>query len=208
MRLGWFLRSRSLFDTKSILARAIEVCRNPEACFWFRLWCQNNGALNCSSRSNVVVLLNCGSQVNTCVSYANLRLSLSLSLSLFLSSSLCLFVSYLFRVGHSTDKCSLLQENLLGSWIHIFVFVYHCNSRICRIHFIFVYIVRSILSFRTKVKCVLKVQIESAVEQWTRSTEKNLLRVPFPFRLDAYQFAPLVIVRFHEPCGLCVEREI
>ena len=26
----------------------------------------------------------------------------------------CLFVSYLFRVGHSTDMCSLLQENLLG----------------------------------------------------------------------------------------------
>ena len=27
----------------------------------------------------------------------------------------CLFVSYLFRVGHSTDMCSLLQENLLLS---------------------------------------------------------------------------------------------
>ena len=26
----------------------------------------------------------------------------------------CLFVSYLFRVGHSTDMCSLLKENLLG----------------------------------------------------------------------------------------------
>ena len=26
----------------------------------------------------------------------------------------CLFVSYLFRVGHSTDMYSLLQENLLG----------------------------------------------------------------------------------------------
>ena len=26
----------------------------------------------------------------------------------------CLFVSYLFRVRHSTDMCSLLQENLLG----------------------------------------------------------------------------------------------
>ena len=25
----------------------------------------------------------------------------------------CLFVSYLFRAGHSTDMCSLLQENLL-----------------------------------------------------------------------------------------------
>ena len=26
----------------------------------------------------------------------------------------CLFVSYSFRVGHSTDMCSLLQENPLG----------------------------------------------------------------------------------------------
>ena len=39
----------------------------------------------------------------------------------------CLFVSYLFRVGHSTDMCSLLQENLLGgkkesvsrSYVHV-----------------------------------------------------------------------------------------
>ena len=100
----------------------------------------NNGALNCSTGSNVVVLLNCGSQVNTRVSYANLLLSLSLSF--FLSSSLFVLK-------------------------FIFVFVY-CNSRICRIHFIFVYFVRS--GFRTKVKCVLKVQIESAVEQCTRST--------------------------------------
>ena len=32
----------------------------------------------------------------------------------FRSFFVCLFVSYLFRVGHSTDMCSLLQENLLG----------------------------------------------------------------------------------------------
>ena len=32
----------------------------------------------------------------------------------FQSLFVCLFVSYLFRVGHSTDMCSLLQENLLG----------------------------------------------------------------------------------------------
>ena len=39
----------------------------------------------------------------------------------------CLFVSYLFRVGHSTDMYSLLQENLLGgkkesvsrSYVHV-----------------------------------------------------------------------------------------
>ena len=39
----------------------------------------------------------------------------------------CLFVSYLFRGGHSTDMCSLLQENLLGgkkesvsrSYVHV-----------------------------------------------------------------------------------------
>ena len=39
----------------------------------------------------------------------------------------CLFVSYLFRVGHSTDMCGLLQENLLGgkkesvsrSYVHV-----------------------------------------------------------------------------------------
>ena len=75
--------------------------------------------------------------------YFSLSLSLSLSLSSSSSSSLCVLgLMYLY-------------------------FVYHCNSRICRIHFICVYFVRS--GFRTKVKCVLKVQIESAVEQCTRS---------------------------------------
>ena len=83
--------------------------------FLIQIVLSKNGALNCSTGSNVVVLLNCGSQVNTRVSYANLLLSLSLSLS---SLSLSLLLSLCSRI------------------YGIFVVVYHCNSRIC---FIFVY---------------------------------------------------------------------
>ena len=74
--------------------------------FLIQIVLSNNGALNsnCSTGSNVVVLLNCGSQVNTRVSYADLLLSLSLSLSLsppppppplfvFLDSYICICLS-------------------------------------------------------------------------------------------------------------------
>ena len=45
--------------------------------------------------------------------FSQLKLS-SDHVSSFLYLFVCLFVSYLFRVGHSTDMFSLLQENLLG----------------------------------------------------------------------------------------------
>ena len=87
MRFGCFLRSRSLFDSKSILARAIEVCRNPEECFWFRLCYQITVRWTAAPGRMLLSCLNCGSQVNPGVSYVYLLLSpLSLSLSLSLSS--------------------------------------------------------------------------------------------------------------------------
>ena len=57
----------------------------------------NNGALNCSTESNVVVLLNCGSQVNSCFlcQFTSLSLSLSFSppLSVLLDSYICICLS-------------------------------------------------------------------------------------------------------------------
>ena len=46
----------------------------------------------------------------------------------------------------------------------------YCKSRIFRMHFIFVYFVRS--GFRTKIKCILKIQSKSANPQRSAAVRK------------------------------------
>ena len=160
MRFGWFLRSRSPFDSKSILARAIEVCRNPEECFWFRLCYQ-------------ITVRWIAAPVERCcpVWIADHKLILVFLISTFFSLSLSLALS-----PPPPPPLSVFLDN----------FVYHCNSRICRIHFIFVYFVPS--GFRTKIKCVLKVQIESScrasavVSNCTKASCVGLQKVGGPQR--------------------------
>ena len=91
--------------------------------FLIQIVLSNNGALNCSTGSNVVVLLNCGSQVSTRVSYAQLTsLSFSLSLSVSLSPPpppLPLFV-FLDLLGRASSE----PHSYVLTWLSVTIYIY------------------------------------------------------------------------------------
>ena len=61
------------------------------------------------------------------------------------------------RVQHQTLINDLSEVRVRGSALKWFIS--YCKSRIFRTHFIFVYFVRG--GFRTKIKCILKIQCKS-----------------------------------------------